>query len=177
MPHLKNVLKGKYYNIYRNNLALPRAYFVSETIYEPDISKSLDVLESDNFDWENQVVVHDRKYHLVPSPGDTKQYSIKKIKISYDNVEIVIENNKTGILVINDLFYPYWKTFDNGEPRNMCRVNGIFRGVRLTPGKHVVKMHFQNPKLTVGIWVTIFSTTICVIGMIVSYRRRDKNKE
>jgi len=170
--HLTKVLSGKYYNIYKNDLALPRAYFVTQTIYEPDISKGLDILEGKSFDWKNQVVVHNKELSLSPRFSEANQYSLKKLKIFYNDVEIKIENNKKGVLVLNDLFYPYWKAFDNGRPTELFRVNGIFRGVKLESGKHIIKMHFHNPKLTMGIWVSLISTMSCIIATIYLYNKK-----
>jgi len=172
-PHLTKVLKGKYYNVYKNEIALPRAYFVTRTTYEPDISKGMDMLENGKFNWEKEIVVHDKRFVVNPSSGKAGRYSIKGLKIFYNDVEVVIENSMSGILVLNDLFYPYWQAYDNGRPTALFRVNCIFRGVKLEPGRHVVKMHFQNPKLTVGLWVTLISAIGCIAGLIYVYRKRD----
>jgi len=159
---LTKVLNGKYYNIYRNDLALPRAYFVAKTIYEPDISKSLDMLEDKNFKWLDKAIVHDNAFLINASPGGTPPYIIRNLKIIYDDVEIEIENSSIGILIINDLFYPYWEAYDNGRQTDLFRVNCIFRGIRLEPGRHIIKMKFNNPKLTVGLWVSGISIVSCV---------------
>lgn len=173
-PNLIEVLKGKYYNIYKNKFAIPRAYFVTNTIYSSDISKSMDILESNDFEWAKTAIVYEQKYHLSAHNGYNNQYIVNNLEIFYNDVRVEIENYSPGILILNDLYYPYWSALDNGKPTEIFRVNGIFRGVNLEAGKHIVEMHFHNPKLTLGIWISFLFTPICILLVIYFYKRCEK---
>lgn len=170
LPHLPKIVNGEYYSIYKNNLALPRVYFVFETVFAPDLQKSLDLLEDSEFDWKKSAVVNDPKSVIDPSQSGDLSYNVISQKIFYSDIKIEIETNRMGMLIINDLFYPYWKATDNGKDVEIIKANGIFRGIILEKGRHTVEMHFCNPWLKAGIWVSLISALICIGALLYTYK-------
>ena len=62
----------------------------------------------------------------------------------YGNTEIVVEVNSPsgGILVLNDVWHPWWGATIDGAEAEIMRANGIFRAVELPPGRHTVRFTF-----------------------------------
>jgi hypothetical protein len=63
----------------------------------------------------------------------------------YGNTEIVVEVNSPsgGILVLNDVWHPWWRATVDGTEAEIMRANAIFRAVDLPPGKHTVRFTFE----------------------------------
>ena len=60
---------------------------------------------------------------------------------SYRNTEIVIEVDAPGggILVLNDVWHPWWRASVDGKPAEILKANVLFRAVVVPPGKHTVR--------------------------------------
>ena len=63
----------------------------------------------------------------------------------YANTEIMIdiEAPNGGVLLLNDVWHPWWVAEMDGTPAPVLRTNGIFRGVILKPGAKQVTFRFQ----------------------------------
>ena len=48
-----------------------------------------------------------------------------------------------GILVLNDVWHPWWRATIDGVGRRDLRANVIFRAVAVPPGKHTVRFTFE----------------------------------
>jgi hypothetical protein len=65
--------------------------------------------------------------------------------IRYRNTELVvaIDAPAGGILVLNDVWHPWWRVRVDGQPAELLRANVIFRGVVVPPGKQLVRFTFH----------------------------------
>jgi hypothetical protein len=59
-----------------------------------------------------------------------------------DRVEIEAESSKGGLLVLHDSFYPGWFAEIDGKRAPIKRVETLFRGVDVPPGRHRVAFYF-----------------------------------
>ena len=64
---------------------------------------------------------------------------------SYHNADIVIDVDAPagGILVLNDIWHPWWRATVDGKPSDILKANVLFRAVVVAPGKHVVRFEFH----------------------------------
>ena len=65
--------------------------------------------------------------------------------ISYQNAEVVIEVDTPAstMLVLNDIWHPWWRATLDGRPVEILKANLLFRGVAVPPGRHVVRFTFH----------------------------------
>lgn len=65
--------------------------------------------------------------------------------VSYTNTEIVIETGtqKGGVLLLNDIWHPWWFARIDGKPTPVLRANGVFRAVILPAGVKQVEFRFE----------------------------------
>ena len=65
--------------------------------------------------------------------------------VRYASTEIVIEVDAPsgGILVLNDVWHPWWRATVDGVDTEILRANVIFRAVPVPPGKHTVRFTFE----------------------------------
>jgi hypothetical protein len=65
--------------------------------------------------------------------------------VRYANTEVIIEVDTPtgGLLVLNDVWHPWWRATVNGRGREILRANVIFRGVFVPAGKSTVRFTFE----------------------------------
>ena len=76
-----------------------------------------------------------------PSAGNAGTARI----VSYRNTEITIEVETPSdtILVLNDVWQPWWEASLDGKPVEILKANVLFRAVAVPPGKHIVRFTFD----------------------------------
>jgi hypothetical protein len=57
-------------------------------------------------------------------------------------VEIAVDAPDGGLLLLNDVWHPWWRATLDGRPVDILRANVIFRAVVLPPGTHNVRFTF-----------------------------------
>jgi hypothetical protein len=65
--------------------------------------------------------------------------------LRYRNTEIEIATDAPagGILVLNDVWHPWWRASVDGKPADILKANVLFRAVTVPPGHHVVRFSFH----------------------------------
>jgi hypothetical protein len=65
--------------------------------------------------------------------------------VSYRNTEIVVEADAPngGLVVLNDVWHPWWRATVDGAPAEILKANVLFRAVVVPAGKHTVRFSFH----------------------------------
>jgi len=65
--------------------------------------------------------------------------------VRYGNTEVVIEVDAPagGILLLNDVWYPWWRARVDVAAAEILKANVLFRAVAIPPGKHTVRFTFH----------------------------------
>jgi hypothetical protein len=126
--------------IYENPRALPRAMMVGDW-------RLADFAELTASGWPPEVdpaktVLLQKAPALSPTasaPAGTARL------VRYASTDIVVEVDAPsgGILVLNDVWHPWWRATVGGVETEILRANVIFRAVVVPPGKHSVRFTFE----------------------------------
>jgi hypothetical protein len=131
--------------IYENPRALPRALFVPDwrnADFE-ELRKSGDWPDFD----PKQTVLLDREPDLArPSEDDLRLAAKSTVRIRrYENtvVEIDVDAATPGLVLLNDVWHPWWYASVDGRPTGILKANLLFRAVQVPSGKHVLHFEFR----------------------------------
>ena len=125
--------------VYENPRALPRVMLVGEW-------KVADFNELTASGWppdvDPQKTVLLEKAPSLPA-GSAIAGTARLVR--YANTEIVVEVDAPsgGILVLNDVWHPWWRATIDGADAEIMRANVIFRAVAVPPGRHTVRFTFE----------------------------------
>jgi len=84
--------------------------------------------------------------------------------------EVIIEADTPteDTLILTDLYYPGWKVYVDGQPAEGELIEGMYRGVKLTAGKHEVIWTYQSGWFLIG--ALISCVTLLTLLMIAHFR-------
>ncbi len=141
--------------LWENEQALPRVFLATEAIVEPDWRKAIDRL-AEVEDLRATVTV-DRDPRL-PAIKTHQNGRLKSFELEPNRVHAVYEAPAAGVLTFTDTYAPGWRAEVNGEPAEILRVDGVFRGVALRePGTYRVTMTYRPPSWN-------FSLALALLG-------------
>jgi hypothetical protein len=136
--------------IYRLTPTAPRAYLAGR-VRLIDSEAALDQAELPEFDRTHEALIDEASLDAikgdygqrgsVPSPGGAGSVRIERYGLN--EVVLVSESDRAGVLVLHDIHYPGWEATVDGRPVPVLRANLLFRGVEVPAGRHRVEFRFR----------------------------------
>ena len=68
-----------------------------------------------------------------------------------------------GVLVLSEIWFPFWRVKVDGMETPLLRTNFTFRGILLKPGHHEVTLEYHSPWIRAGLLVSLAS----LLGLIL----------
>jgi len=145
LAELGLVFDAERLKIWENPGVLPRVIAATEIFLEPDLLRAIVDGKLAPVDYRTTVVLQ----HLpetwgpaVPLPG---RGEVSTRLISYRNMQIIlaVQGERDAIVVLNDLYYPYWRVYVDGHERELLQANYMFRGVHVKAGEQKVEFRFE----------------------------------
>lgn len=162
--------------VIRRPNALPRLYSVRRARSVPDLDAALRELDAEDFDPRSEAVLIGPA-GVVPPPPDARRMRADEVsldEVSPRRVAARADCAARCLIVLTDLHHPDWRLRVDGADRPIERVNGIFRGVWLEPGKHSV-VYFYRPT-TFHAGLAILGATTLLLGGCVAYSVRRRRR-
>lgn len=98
--------------------------------------------------------------------GDERAVPVKVVRNSPNSISIECTSKKPSMLVVTDLYYPGWTAKVDGVSTPVYAANYAFRGVALSPGRHVIDMQFSPLSFYIGVGVAL-SVVALIIGFVL----------
>jgi hypothetical protein len=130
--------------VWENPSVLPRVIAATEIFLEPDLPRAIVEGKVAPVDYRTTVVLE----HLPETWGraaQTQRSVASASVISYRNMQITlaVHAERDAIVVLNDLYYPYWRVYVDGRERRLLQANYMFRGVHVKAGEQKVEFRFE----------------------------------
>jgi hypothetical protein len=150
--------------IYQNLAMLPRAFVVHQATAFAEDPQALDLLRDPGFD-PSQTVILDHGEELAAAPGQSRAEIV-----SYDpeRVQVQVELDRPGYLVLTDTHYPGWEVTVDGDPAPVLRANLYFRAVPLPAGEHEVRFIYRPASVQLGCSLGLAGSVLWMLVTIVT---------
>jgi hypothetical protein len=166
-PSLREVARGESYIIYENLQALPRCFLVYKQETFRDDGEILDALVRGAVDVRTtalcteEILTATSRVAIVSDRADVdvEEYSPNRVRVR-------VRTPREAILVLMDSYDGGWQAFDDGSPVTIHRVNYKFRGLRLTPGEHVVTFRYLPGSFLFGAGLTVAGILLIVLSAV-----------
>ncbi|MBI2472842.1 MAG: YfhO family protein [Planctomycetes bacterium] len=130
-------------------------------------------LSSEGFDPFSEIIVESRNVDVkdLSSAGKEIKYEIKKIDYSPNKINIDIELDNNGFLVLSDTYYPGWKAHIDDKETVIYKTDYILRSIFLEKGTHNVEFVYDPVSFKIG-YITTLSTLfiLFVFGILKYYK-------
>ncbi len=144
--------------IFENPAALKRAFVAYETERAVSFVEAQEKAAQNVLSLGHKAVVEDPAA-IFSGKGD---YNAAFKRYEPNMVELAVESDRAGLLVLTDVYYPGWRAFVNGEDVKIFRVNGLVRGVAVGKGKSAVVFSYLPPSFKIGLISSLSSAAICL---------------
>lgn len=167
--------------LYENLSAGPRAWMVHDfQLEEPGRDTTAELPEASNlervlaagFDPRRTALLSAAPDRTLGPPGRPALVEVRDP--SHHRVEIDVDVDAAGVLVLADIWYPEWHVYVDGEPRKLLRANHALRAVELEAGEHLVEFRYVASAHRRGTWIRNASLLLIVMGGVLPavWRRR-----
>jgi len=143
----------------------PRMAWVGEAVSARTNDEAIKLARAADFDPTKKVIIEGE----VNRSASSGTGSIRVTEYGTESLTVLIDSTSEGWFYINDVWYPGWKAWVNGEETQVYRANGTFRAVRVPSGQHTVFMQYESSYLNLGIWIAAITWL-----MIISFSTRSK---
>jgi hypothetical protein len=128
--------------VYENPRALPRVMFLTDWRIA-DFDQLLVSGWPSDVDPRRTVLL--KRAPAVPQvPAVDAVSGVARLtRYANSEVEVNVDAPSDGILLLNDVWHPWWRATVDGKPGEILRANVIFRAVAVPQGRHTVRFTFH----------------------------------
>jgi hypothetical protein len=147
----------------------PRVAWVGEAVSARTNGEAIKAARAVDFDPTKKVIIEGE----VNQSTSSGTGSIRITQYGTESLNVMIDSTSDGWFYINDVWYPGWKAWVNGEETPVYRANGTFRAVRVPSGQHTVFMKYESTYLNLGIWIAAITWLMFSgVGLWVLWKQR-----
>jgi predicted RNA-binding Zn-ribbon protein involved in translation (DUF1610 family) len=169
--HPRLTLLGQFedqgYTVYFHQVQnpMPRAFVPPEVLYAPGRTN---VREMGNTPLVEPTelaqidVGETSREHLAGRREKSGPGQVQITEYRNQRVELAVQMEEPGWVVLSDTFYPGWSASVSGEPAELFQANYLFRGVHVPAGEHTVVFSYFPSRLKVGLLSMAVSLTAAV---------------
>jgi hypothetical protein len=151
--------------LYECGTAPRRVYVTSAARIEPVVTNQLALMFDAAHDPQVQVLL---EREAPPAEGRPGTPAAPEARVRGErNTELIVDasvGEEGGYLNVLDSFDTAWRVAVDGQPGTLLRANGVYRAVRLTPGRHEVRFSYRPMAFYAGLAVTVLAAVVLLIA-------------
>jgi hypothetical protein len=163
------------WKVYQNSMVYPAAWVVHQTTIEPSIQHLLMQMDSQDIDFHQTAVLSAPLE--VPLEPEISGIPEKIVFIAYeaDSLELEVQAQSRGLLVLSEIYYPGWRAAVNGKSERIHKVNGILRGVVVPGGRSHVVLEYAPLSVRAGGLLGLSALSLTLVAFVVHRRKSDSS--
>ncbi len=153
---------------------LPRVAIYARVAGAASVDSALRVLATPAFDVRREAVVvadnDDARAAVSDLQSGRAAPALAGTLLRYTSNDVVasVDAPERALAVLNDTDYPGWRAAIDGRDVPIVRANGLFRGVELPAGRHVLEFRYRPASFAVGVWLSVAGVIIAAALMAAS---------
>jgi hypothetical protein len=151
---------GRDATIFRDRLALPRAYVVNSVIEVPEDDTINEILDGD-IDFRREAIVPEGSG--IEGSSDQPLRAARAVQVSGDHVRVTLGKGGSGWLVLADAYAPNWKAKVDDEDVEVRPTNYAAMGVPVGSSARVVQFYLDRTSFWVGAAITFIALCLTLV--------------
>jgi hypothetical protein len=135
--------------VYENTRALPRVMLATDWRVADFAAMIRDGGWPDVDPKRTVLLEHAPPKFPTPIASDEREGAVSIVRYGHVTVIVDVDAPDGGIVVLNDVWHPWWRAKLDGAPADILKANVLFRAVAVPPGHHQVRFEFHPFK---GAW-------------------------
>lgn len=162
-------------NIFRNNAALPRAFFVNNVLVETDRNNRFKLLNDPGFD-PAQTAILEKEIPLETAAPDSWSVEITRYEPNFIDLDVSTDN--TGLMVLSEIYYPAgWNVYVDGQKTEIFKTNHILRSVIVPAGNHKIEFRLEPKTYSAAMWMRSVAIILLYGLLVVEIIRYFRNRK
>jgi len=149
---------------------VPRA----EVVQQPE--DALERIQRDGFDPRQLVVLEGPGFPKEQGSG-LESGDVISTSSSDNAVRLQLRVSSYGFLLLNELSYPGWNAYLDGQRTRVWRANYLFRAIEVPPGEHEVEFRFEPDSLKLGLALSLPTLALLLAAAVFHFKTRQHRKE
>lgn len=141
----------------------PRYYFADQVVTIRDRQEFVADLTHNTYSPKTAFVMHYPSF--VPARGE-----VRSVNETANSATLDVVSNGQGLLVMSVTPNKYWHIAVDGRVAKAIATNIGYQSIIVTPGHHIVTMHYRNELVLVGLAVTL--TLLALLLLTIAFARR-----
>jgi|GEM_PF-2264301 len=159
--------KAKQLYVYKNNLAWPYFYLAKKVDYWKEGEHLKNVQQ------DTAYVLEKDKFSLSAGAG-LGSVTLKSFR--YGQMVFDFNSRLDEFLVVADAWHPLWRAKTADQELKVIRANQIFKGIRLPAGQYELRLFFDPSRYKIGIYISVVSWLLFLIGFGMARQSKVKIK-
>jgi hypothetical protein len=159
--------------VYRNPIALPRAFLVDRQVVARSAAAARQTVTSPAFAPRLAAVTERRLPGLAVGGSGAAQAASRARVTSYRREQVIVRTDavRPALLVLTDSWFPGWQARVDGRPAPVHRVDYLIRGVLVPRGSHRVELRYEPASWRVGWVVSVLAFAGILATALLAWRR------
>jgi len=155
--------------IYRNPLAVPRAFVPRRVVLARDLDDELSTVFRRTFDPRRDAVVLDPALERPPPSGEGSAHVVDD-----ENARVTLRASlrRPSLVVLDDHLTPGWTVRVDGRPARAVPTDVAVRGVWVPAGDHAIEWRYRVPGLRLGAALSGAGLAIALAWGVLLWQRR-----
>lgn len=162
-PDYLPVFRDEQWNVYENDDALEKAFFVDSISVVGSARQAMEALQDFNpkkiaiveYPMEQTVFESDSLAHVEITTYDPRAITLKTVRA------------QPGFLVLSEIYYPAgWQAFVDGQETPIFKTNYVLRGIQVSQGEHEIRFEFNPRSHVLGSQIAWFGN-VCIMLLLV----------
>ncbi len=143
---------------------LPTALLVDSARVLPDRDSMFAAIADDQFDPRTTVLL-EQAPDVIPQAG--VKGSVQILRNASDDMELLVELDRPGLLLLTDIYTPSWKVqaLESGAQTSyqLLPANYVLRAVPLQAGRHHLKVYYERGWLHAGMAISAIAMLVWLL--------------
>ncbi|MBU6410018.1 MAG: YfhO family protein, partial [Verrucomicrobia bacterium] len=114
------------------------------------------------------LVPRDRPFVYVTHAAPAR---VIQSRFGFQRVDFTVQSTAPSLAVIAQTFDANWHATVDGHPARLLRANYAFQAVQTPPGRHEVRLAYQDRAFAVGVKISIVTLCVCLAGPLLCRAR------